>query len=123
MEQEYLVHLGKGNTKRKRLIEENQEKINDPSLSEYEKQFYIYMNQVLEMIVNPNDNKLILALLAIYFNQKDQIKITLIDAFYYNPLVKIALDDFVDTLQYFAFTYFAKDKIINSLMILLYRER
>ena len=120
LEKEYLVNLGKGNTKRKKLIEDNQEKIDDPSLSEYKKQFYIYMNQVLEMIVDPDNNKLALALLALYFNQKDFIKSSLIDAFYFDPRVKIALDDLTETMEYFSYSYFSKDKIINSLIILLY---
>lgn len=120
LEKEYLVHLGKGNTKRKKLIEENQVKIDDPSLTEYDKQFFRYVNQMLTMLVDPSDNKLALAILALYFNQKDHIHETLIDAFYYNPLVKIALDDLVETFQYFAFTHFSKDKIINSLIIVLY---
>lgn len=120
LEKEYLVNLGKGNTKRKKLIEDNQQRIDDPSLSEYEKQFYIYMNQILEMIVDPNDNKLALTLLALYFNQQDFIKNSLIDAFYFDPRVKIALDDLTETMEYFSYSYFSKDKIINSLIILLY---
>ncbi|MDD3343150.1 MAG: hypothetical protein PHR87_06205 [Sulfurospirillaceae bacterium] len=120
LEKEYLVNLGKGNTKRKKLIEENQQKIDDHSLSEYEKQFYIYINQILEMIVDPNDNKLALTLLALYFNQKDLIKNSLIDAFYFDPRVKIALDDLTETMEFFSYSYFSKDKIINSLIILLY---
>ena len=43
------------------------------------------------MIVDQNDNKLALALLALYFNQQDFIKNSLIDAFYFDPRVKIAL--------------------------------
>lgn len=120
LEKEYLVNLGKGNSKRKKLIEDNQKKIDDPSLTEYEKQFYQYMNQILELLVNQKDNKLGLYLIAAYFNQKDPIKNAIVNAFYYNPLVKIALDDFSELMEYFSYSYFAKDKIINSLIILLY---
>ena len=116
LEKEYLVNLGNGNTKRKKLIEDNQKKIDDPSLTDYEKQFYQYMNQILELLVNPKDNKLGLYLIAAYFNQKDLIKNAIVNAFYYNPLVKIALDDFSELMEYFSYSYFAKDKIINSLL-------
>ena len=120
LEKEYLVNLGKGNARRKKLIEDNQKKIDDPLLTEYEKLFYVYMNQILELLVNPKDNKLGLYLIAVYFNQKDFVKNALVNAFYYNPLVKIALDDFSELMEYFSYSYFAKDKIINSLIILLY---
>ena len=78
------------------------------------------MNQILELIVNPEENKLGLFLLAVYFNQKDLMKNSLINAFYYDPRVKIALDDFMETMEFFSYSYFSKDKIINSLIILLY---
>lgn len=100
LEKEYLVNLGKGNTKRKKLIEDNQKKIDDLSLTEYEKQFCQYMNQILELLVNQKDNKLGLYLIAAYFNQKDLIKNAIVNVFYYNPLVKIALDDFSELMEY-----------------------
>lgn len=120
LETEYLVKLGKGNLKRKKLIEENQKYIDNPQISEYDKQLYRYVNQILEFIVDPANNKLAMVLLTIYFMNKDNIKVTIFNKFYYSPRIQKASKDFIEQMDFFAFTYFSKDKIINSLMIVLY---
>lgn len=116
----FLVNLGKGNIKRKKLIEDNQKLIDNPSISEYEKELYRYSNQILEFIVDPQNNKLAMLLLTIYFMHKDYIKAVIFDKFYYSPQIQQAIKDLIEQMDFFAFTYFSKDKIISSLIILLY---
>lgn len=120
LEKEYLINLGKGNTKRKNLIKKNQKSMDDPKTSEYDKQLYRYMNQILEFIVDSKNNKLAMLLLTIYFINIDNIKATIFNKFYYNSRIQQASQDFMEQMDFFAFTYFAKDKIINSLIIVLY---
>lgn len=120
LEQEYLVHLGKGNAKRKKLIEENQKNIDDPQISEYDKQLYRYMNQILEFIVDPKNNKLAMLLLTIYFMNIDNIKGVILNKFYYSPRIQKASQDLIEQMDFFSFTHLSKDKILNSLKIIIY---
>lgn len=120
LEQDSLAKYGKGNEKRKKLIEENLEKINNPLTSEYDKFILEQINQILEFIVDAKNNKLAMLLLVIYFANKQDIKAFIFHNFFYRPDIAKACQDMIDQMELFSFTYLSKAKIINSLMIVLY---
>lgn len=120
LEQDSLAKYGKGNEKRKKLIEANLEKINNPLKSEYDKFILEQINQILEFIVDAKNNKLATLLLVTYFTNKQDIEAFIFHNFFYRPDIAKAYQDIAAQMELFSFTYLSKAKIINSLIIVLY---
>lgn len=120
LEQDSLAKYGKGNEKRKKLIEENLEKINNPLTSEYDSFILEQINKILEFIVDRKNNKLATLLLVTYFTNKQDIEAFIFHNFFYRPDIVKAYQDISDQMELFSFTYLSKAKIVNSLVIILY---
>lgn len=110
-----LELLGKGNKKRIKRYEQNQQIINDENSYKDEKLVAYFENCILKFII---DGKYKTAYLILYmgFIHKDSI----LSSLKYNKQLKYIAEKMNKSLEFFSFTYLKPSKIVNSLTILMY---
>lgn len=115
----FLAKYGKGNEKRKILIKKNKNIIKNPTTSPLVASHLELINSILILVANQKKNKLGLLLLNVYFIYKKIIKDSYKNYFLENPILEESLNLFFDYMDFYSFTYFSKNSIVNSLIVIL----
>lgn len=116
----FLAKYGKGNEKRKLLIAKNIKIMKDPSTPSLVANYLELINSILKLIANQKKNKLGLLLVSVYFIYKKSIKSMYENHFTPDPLIQKSLNMLFEYMDFYSFTYFSKNSIVNSLELVLH---
>jgi hypothetical protein len=121
MERDTLARQGKGNEKRKRLIEKNTKKLSGQTgLASQEKNKLEAVNTILEMIVHPDQKKVGLLLIGTYCVLKSDLRKIIHREFAFRLAAKVFFTELMNTMEFYGSTHVSKNKIVNSLVIVLF---